>query len=216
MQRCFSGGQLLFWRMLPLGSKEKEKGGREKIKKKKSYAFILKRLQSLMGLVKDIINYPNSRKDNANATNTASYQVLWGHLRALEAGDITRFFRAIPLFSSASPLVLPSSWKKSWSLWYSTWVQQTQMSCSLFGRIWLLCHCMLLFRDYVASWNLSLTRGPEGTELRGLMDAEEKEDVTWRLMPWEPGGVFPLGKAVLPSQLLEGSHSRLLLISPIS
>ena len=44
--------------------------------KKKSYAFILKRLQSLMGLVKDIINYPNSRKDNANATNTASYQVL--------------------------------------------------------------------------------------------------------------------------------------------
>jgi len=37
---------------------------------------------------------------------------------------------------------------------------------------------MLVFRDYVASWNLSLTRGPGGTELRGLMDAEEKEDVT--------------------------------------
>jgi len=101
--------------------RKKEEGKNEK--KNKSYAFILKRLQSLMGLVKDIINYPNSRKDNANATNTASYQVLWGHLRALEAGDITRFSRAIPLFSSASPLVLPSSWKKSWSLWHSTWAQ---------------------------------------------------------------------------------------------
>lgn len=75
---------------------------------------------------------------------------------------------------------------------------------------------MLVFRDYVASWNLSLTRVPVGTELRGLMDAEEKEDVTCCLMPWEPGGMLPLGKAVLPSQLLEGSHSRLLLISPVS
>ena len=52
------------------------KGKRRKgKKKKKSCVFILKHLQSLMGLVKDIINYPNSRKDTANATNPASYQI---------------------------------------------------------------------------------------------------------------------------------------------
>ena len=98
MQRCFSGGQLLFWGCYHMEARKREKG--EGKKEKKSYVFILKLLQSLMGLVNDIINYPNSQKDNANATNTASSQILWGHLRALEAGDLTRLFRAIPLYSS--------------------------------------------------------------------------------------------------------------------
>ena len=54
-------------------ARKREKG--EGKKEKKSYVFILKLLQSLMGLVNDIINYPNSQKDNANATNTASSQI---------------------------------------------------------------------------------------------------------------------------------------------
>ena len=55
-------------------ARKREKG--EGKKEKKSYVFILNLLQSLMGLVNDIINYPNSQKDNANATNTASSQIL--------------------------------------------------------------------------------------------------------------------------------------------